>query len=124
MSASWTLRSVICLCLIPIFIHAPLAAQESRIELQLDASEADSVLSILDKQAANAALTDVDWKRLFDTEPYARLKKREESFHRGFTDDDFKKFVLSTKSRRGRLRCAILSTNGSKLTCRLRPGAS
>ena len=95
MSASWTLRSAICLCLIPIFIHAPLAAQESRIELQLDASEADAVLSILDKQAANAALTDVDWKRLFDTEPYARLKKREESFHRGFTDDDFKKFVLS-----------------------------
>jgi len=96
MSARSIRRIVLCLILTITFISEPLGAQDSgRIQLQLDASEAETVLSILDKQAKGIAPTDADWKHLFETEPYIRLKKREESFHRGFTDDDFKKFVLS-----------------------------
>lgn len=97
MSASSTLRIALCLLLVLTFIDSPLAAQDSRIQLQLDPSEAEAVLSILAKEAAGTAPTDADWKRLFETEPYIRLKKREESFHRGFTDDEFKKFVLSAE---------------------------
>jgi hypothetical protein len=67
----------------------------NRIQIRFDTGEAEAVLSILDKNAARIPLTESDWKRLFDTEPYWRLKKREAAMHRDFTEDDFKKFVLS-----------------------------
>jgi len=80
----------------------PLRAQNSeastpsgRIQLTLNADEAEAALAILDKRAAANAIIDPDWQHLFSTEPYVRLKKREASLHRDFTDDDFKKFVLS-----------------------------
>jgi len=68
---------------------------DSRIQLRLDTSEAEAVLSILTKRTAGVALTEADWQKLFATEPYVRLKRREASLHRDFTDDDFRKFVLS-----------------------------
>jgi hypothetical protein len=49
----------------------------------------------LAKKAAGQAVSEDDWQRLFATEPYIRLKKREASMKRDFTNDDFKKFVLS-----------------------------
>lgn len=67
----------------------------NRIQLHLDTSEAEAALAILDKRAGNSDVTIQDWQALFATEPYIRLKKREASMHRDFTDDDFKKFVLS-----------------------------
>jgi hypothetical protein len=66
-----------------------------RIQLALDTDEATAVLAILDKLNAKEKITDADWNTLFSTEPYIRLKKRESSFHRDFTDEDFKTFVLS-----------------------------
>jgi hypothetical protein len=45
--------------------------------------------------AATAEITDADWQKLFSSEGYRRLKKREAAMKRAFTDDDFKKFVLS-----------------------------
>jgi len=71
------------------------SAPLNRIQLTLNTDEAMAVLAILDKRAAEAAITDGDWQRLFATEPYVRLKKRESSLHRTFTDDEFKTFVLS-----------------------------
>ncbi len=71
------------------------AEEPNRIQIRLDDTEAESVLAILDKNALRTPLTDNDWKRLFETEPYIRLKQREAAMHRDFTDDDFKKFVLS-----------------------------
>jgi len=67
----------------------------NRIHLRLDVSEAEAVLAILEKRANGALIAQGDWERLFATEPYLRLKKREAGMHRDFTDDDFKKFVLS-----------------------------
>ena len=61
----------------------------------MDTSEAEAVLSILNKTAAHANVTDADWQKLFTSEPYIRLKKREAGMHRDFTDDDFRRFVLS-----------------------------
>jgi len=69
----------------------------NKINLQLNTDEATAVLAILDKESAKATVSDADWQRLFTTEPYIRLKKREASIHIGFTDDDFKKFVLSSE---------------------------
>jgi hypothetical protein len=74
--------------------HAETAAS-SRIQLQLDTSEAEAVLAVLGKHVSGSEPTDADWQRLFATEPYMRLKKREAAMHAAFADDDFKKFVLS-----------------------------
>lgn len=96
-----TTRAGILLILIVGLATSATTAQKtpSRIDLHLNTDEALAVLSILDKQAANQGITDADWQRLFSTEPYIRLKKREASMHRDFTDDDFKKFVLSPDLR-------------------------
>ncbi|MHB8217330.1 MAG: hypothetical protein ACYDDS_14745 [Candidatus Sulfotelmatobacter sp.] len=93
------------LAFIPICVLGALAALPAqdtgsgttadRVQLKLDTEEADAVLAILDKRVAGTAVDDGDWKRLFVTEAYIRLKKREAGMHRDFTDDDFEKFVLS-----------------------------
>jgi len=64
-------------------------------QLTMDTSEADAVLVIVDKEARHAPIADTDWKNLFTSEPYVRLKKREAAMHRDFTDDDFRRFVAS-----------------------------
>lgn len=68
---------------------------EARIHLSFISAEADTVLGIMDERAAGKPVLEADWRRLFATEPYTRLKKREASLHRDFTDDEFKAFVLS-----------------------------
>ena len=74
---------------------AALASAEERVRFTLNTSQADAVLAILDKRTAGKPVSDADWQNLFMSEPYLRLKKREISLHRDFTDEDFKNFVLS-----------------------------
>jgi len=71
------------------------AGAADRVQLRFDTSEAEAVLAILAKHKANQPVADADWQRLFSTEPYVRLKKREAGMHRDFSDADFQKFVLS-----------------------------
>jgi len=88
----------LCLAMVAPAVYGQAAQPDSssdRIQLKLNTDEAEQVLAILDKHTAGTAVTDSDWQRLFATEPYVRLKKREASLHRDFTDEDFKKFVLS-----------------------------
>jgi hypothetical protein len=73
------------------------AGAEDRVRFTLNTSEADAVLAILDKRAAGQPVGDADWQKLFVSEPYLRLKKREASMRRDFTDEDFKAFVLSSE---------------------------
>jgi hypothetical protein len=70
-------------------------AQSDRVSVEFNVSEAEAVLAILDKKAAQRTVTDADWEKLFATEPYIRLKKREAAMHREFSDEDFRKFVVS-----------------------------
>lgn len=79
----------------PGYAQSPKA--EERIQLTFDASEAKAVVSILEQRAAGKPVADGDWQRLFESKPYVRLKAREASMQRGFTDDDFKAFVLSAE---------------------------
>jgi hypothetical protein len=67
----------------------------SPINVQIVTDEADAVIAILGKKSSGEAITDANWQKLFTSEGYVRLKKREESFKHSFTDDDFKSFVLS-----------------------------
>ena len=79
-----------------VFLCVAGSAQETnRLQIHTDFSEAEAVLAILDKRNAAQSVTDADWQSLFATKPYQRLKNREAAMHREFTDDDFKKFVLS-----------------------------
>ena len=66
-----------------------------RVKLQLKTDEAEAVLAILSQYSSGKTIAESDWQRLFETEPYIRLKQREASMKRDFSDDDFKKFVLS-----------------------------
>jgi hypothetical protein len=105
---------VLC-CLIGIAPAAfPQTATNDRIQLALDASEADQVLAILALRSQGKPVPDSEWQKLFATAPYQRLKQREkaigERFHDptvAFTDDDFKRFVLSDDLL---LRAAALSS--------------
>ena len=69
----------------------------SNLDIRLVTDEADAVLSILDKLGAGQPVAAGDWDRLFSTEGYIRLKKREQSLKRPFEDEDFRKFVLSAE---------------------------
>jgi hypothetical protein len=61
----------------------------------MDAGEADAVLSILRQRIAGQPVADSDWQRLFESEPYRRLKRREADMKRTFEDAEFRDFVLS-----------------------------
>jgi hypothetical protein len=79
-----------------MFLHA-----QGRIQLQVDTSEADAVLSILAHRAAGQPAVDADWERLFGSEPYRRLKQREAGRKRTFDDVEFQQFVLSDQLLKG-----------------------
>jgi hypothetical protein len=84
--------AVLCHAAAPAEGHA---GGEERIQLVVDTSEAEAVLAALDAKKAGTGPGEPAWQRVFSSEPYLRLKKREASLHRDFTDDDFRKFVLS-----------------------------
>jgi hypothetical protein len=98
-------RRMLCtLCCLAGMVPAASArtAANNRIQLTLDTSEADQVLAILALRQAGKPVADAQWQKLFATAPYQRLKQREkkigEQFHdssRAFSDEEFKKFVLS-----------------------------
>jgi len=67
----------------------------SAVDVRLVTDEAEAVLSILAKKKANEPITEADWQRVFASEGYIRLKKREAFMQRPFEDSDFKTFVLS-----------------------------
>jgi hypothetical protein len=89
----------------------------SRVALKIDTSEADAVLAILAEAASGKEASEEAWRRLFSSEPYVRLKKREESFHAGFTDADFRKFVLSPElgGKRGAFEATLTKWKSADL---------
>jgi len=69
----------------------------SNLDIRLVTDEADAVLSILQKMKSGGPVAAVDWERLFSTEGYVRLKKRESKNKRSFEDAEFREFVLSSE---------------------------
>ncbi len=78
--------------LLLIALSTPPAAD--RIRLTLDTTEAEAVLAIVAASRDGVAGDDL-WARLFATEPYRRLVRREAEMQRPFTDDEFRAFVMS-----------------------------
>lgn len=86
------------------------ARPSSRLNVKIIADEAEAVLNILEKRADRAEITESDWVRIFESEGYKRLKKRELSFSRPFADETFRVFVMSDElfSRREALAATLI----------------
>jgi hypothetical protein len=70
------------------------------VKVSIVSDEAEAVLAVLAKKRGQRAITVDDWRRIFSSEGYTRLKKRELSMGRSFEDEDFKRFVLSDQLSR------------------------
>jgi hypothetical protein len=87
------LRALLCLGVIVFALVSESLAQQ--VDVRLVTDEPEAVLAILAKKKANESITDADWKRVFTSEGYTRLQKREFSMQRPFEEAEFQKFVLS-----------------------------
>ena len=65
------------------------------VKVRIVTDEAEAVLAVLAKKRAGRTITNDDWRRIFSSEGYTRLKKRELAMRRPFEDGDFKAFVVS-----------------------------
>lgn len=77
-----------------MFFNAGVSSAQ-RVNVQIITDEADAVLQILAKKENKQEITEADWQKVFMSEGYVRLKKRELSMQRSFEDTDFKTYVLS-----------------------------
>lgn len=97
MKPSFVARSFLSVLVVGCLLgHAPVCfAQSPAVDARLVTDEAEAVLAVLAKSKANQPVTDADWRRVFQSEGYVRLKARETSMRRSFEDADFRTFVLS-----------------------------
>lgn len=65
------------------------------INITLVTDESEAVLAIINKLNSNENVTQEDWKKLFSSEGYQRVKEREGFGRHPLTDDNFKAFVQS-----------------------------
>ncbi|HEU4510232.1 MAG TPA: DUF5700 domain-containing putative Zn-dependent protease [Pyrinomonadaceae bacterium] len=87
--------NVLLTAIIILGVAGSVSAQTSAVNVSIVTDEAEAVLAIFEKTKASQPVTDADWQRVFQSEGYTRLKKRETSMQRSFEDSDFKTFVLS-----------------------------
>jgi hypothetical protein len=88
--------SIPAVCLIAAMLLVPVGARAGeQVDVRVVADEAEAVLAILEKRAAGRPVVEADWERLFASEGYVRLEKRERSMKRPFDRADFEAFVLS-----------------------------
>lgn len=88
---SWVTLAAAAIVAVPPSVFA--AESSDRVELRLDASQAEATLAIAAKLAAREVVSESEWTALFATEPYLRLEKREASFQRPFSQVAFREFA-------------------------------
>ncbi len=93
--AGRTLSSGLLVFVLLVAASSAQPASTRRVNVKVVTDEADAVLAILARKKAQQPVTDADWQRLFASEGYVRLKKRETAMRRSFADADFRTFVLS-----------------------------
>ncbi len=89
--------SMIMVCI--AFACTPMCVAQSQkrpaLDVHLVTDEAEAVLAILEKRKTNQPITEADWRRLFMSEGYVRLKQRELAMQNPFEDAEVERFVLS-----------------------------
>jgi hypothetical protein len=73
------------------------SSSASRVDVRVITDEPDAALAILAKKKTGQPITEADWRRLFSSEGYIRLKKREAAMKRSFEDSEFQAFIVSDK---------------------------
>jgi hypothetical protein len=81
--------------LVCLIVFMPLVASGAELDIRLVTDEPEAVLAVLAKKKSNQEITEADWNRIFTSEGYVRLQKRELSMQRPFEDAEFRKFVVS-----------------------------
>jgi hypothetical protein len=126
-------RWLIVLAILPLLAAAGAVHAAPAVQLNLDTSEAEQALGILDREAAGQAVATADWDRLFATAPYRLLKAREGSMGRRLSDDAFRTFLQDPKTiaRRGEWRATLdevrradIKAIGAGVLAWLPPGAT
>lgn len=97
-----------------VFLSAALS-HSPRVDVRLVTDEAEAVLNVLDKRAAKQPVTEGDWHRLFTSEGFSRLQKRETSMRRSLSDDEMKTFVMSDELLQKRPVLARVLADWSKV---------
>ena len=94
---------------IALLLTVHVLANDPRVNVTIVTDQADAVLNILDKRAANKRSNSRDWRRLVNSEGYSRLKAREESLGREFTEQAFIEFLNSRElaARRTKLAATL-----------------
>jgi hypothetical protein len=77
-------------------IAVPVAASPPPDELTLVTDEAEAALAILSRQTSD--VDDAAWQRLFTSEGYKLLQRREASMQRSFTYDEFRAFLRAPET--------------------------
>jgi hypothetical protein len=82
---------------------------ERALDVRLDVEQAEAALSILETQARGVAPSEAQWRRLFESAGYRRLKQREASMNRAFEDVEFRAFLMAAEqiARAAALRAAL-----------------
>ena len=73
------------------------SSSASRVDVRVITDESDAALAILAKKKTGQPVNEADWRRLFSSEGYVRLKKRESAMKRPFEDSEFQAFIVSDK---------------------------
>jgi hypothetical protein len=84
------------------------------VDVRVDSTEASAVLDLLARSAEGGAPTEPDLARIYATDAYARLKRRETEMKRPFTDAEFRAFVTSDALLERRPRSSGASQRGSR----------
>ena len=87
---------LVCIFILTTLATEVVCAQDaSRVNVKIVTDESDAVLAILAKRKASQPVAEADWERLFSSDGYIRLKRREQAMKRSFEDAEFKAFVMS-----------------------------
>jgi hypothetical protein len=89
-----------------------------RVDVRMDTTEAEAVLHIVSLRQSGTAIAPADWRALFESVGYIRLKKREAAMRRRFEDADFQQFVLpeDVQKRAAALRATLEAWQRADLT--------
>lgn len=75
----------------------PPGAEPHVLQVRVVADEADAALAILEERARTGAVETGSWDRLWKSEGFIRLKKRQESFGANDVEKDFRDFLTSAE---------------------------
>ncbi len=99
MTADWTLtRRRLAVTAAAGLIASPSSTRASAPGLRLDAGQAEAALAVLDALNARRPVDEADWRRLFESAGHRRLKAREASLGRAFSDEDMRAFLTAPET--------------------------